>query len=110
MAEETTTSSRGGSMGRGFTPSKTERYLSKDLGDEFLFYDTDGEKIHVLNETAREIYLLCDGEHGVDQMVEALVARYEIDAESARRDVLAVLDDLAELGLVKDTADRRRMA
>ena len=26
----------------------------RDLGDEYLFYDRDGDRVHVLNETARE--------------------------------------------------------
>jgi len=34
---------------------------SKDLEEEFLVYDPDGDQVHVLNEVAREIFLLCDG-------------------------------------------------
>ena len=33
----------------------------RDLGDEFLFYDRDGDRVHVLNGVAREVFLLCDG-------------------------------------------------
>jgi hypothetical protein len=72
--------------------------MSKDLGDEFLFYDSDGERIHVLNGTARHIFVLCDGKNSIDDMVHILVAEYEIDEETARHDTIEVLELLTGLG------------
>jgi len=72
----------------------------RDLGDEYLFYDRDHDRIHVLNETAREIFLLCDGRHTEEEIVAILAERFEVDEDSARLDARALLGSLVELGLV----------
>ena len=74
--------------------------LGKDLGDEYLFYDSAHEQVHVLNATAREIYLLCDGSASVRDIVHRFGARFAIDDATARRDVEETLDRLLTLGLV----------
>ena len=48
----------------------------QDLGDEIMLYDTDGEKVHVLNHTAGIIWNLCDGQHSIDQMQQELLQKY----------------------------------
>jgi PqqD family protein of HPr-rel-A system len=72
----------------------------QDLGDEYLFYDRAGDRVHVLNSTAREIYLRCDGARTADELAAELVAHYGIDEAAARRDVAQVLAQLRELGLI----------
>ena len=73
----------------------------KDLGDEMLFYDQGADKVHVLNATAREVYLLCDGKRTVDDVVRELVRKYEVDEAVARRDSVAALEELLELGVLE---------
>jgi len=85
---------------------RTDRFMTKDLGDEFLLYDPDGERIHILNGTAREILLLCDGRHTVEDCIAAVVRVFEIDEPTARRDVLKVLDRLTRLGAVEGGESR----
>jgi PqqD family protein of HPr-rel-A system len=74
--------------------------LGKDLGDEYLFYDAAREQVHVLNATARAIYLLCDGNASVREIVDRFGARFAVDGGTARRDVEETLDRLRSLGLV----------
>ena len=74
--------------------------LGKDLGDEYLFYDSAHEQVHVLNATARAIYLLCDGNVSVREIVDRFGARFAVDDRTARRDVEETLDRLRSLGLV----------
>ena len=81
-------------------PLKTDRYLVKDLADELLLYDAEGKKVHVLNATMREIYLQCDGRHSIDDLVRNLVAEFEVDATTARKDTVEVLERLIELEIV----------
>jgi hypothetical protein len=41
--------------------------IKQELNDELMLYQTDCEKVHVLNPTAREIYnLYQDGKHITD--------------------------------------------
>jgi len=81
-------------------PQRLDRFLGKDLGDEYVFYDAAGEQVHVLNATARQIYLLCDGSHTVQQIVQALVSDYGVDEATARDDAVRAIESLAALGLV----------
>jgi len=73
----------------------------RDLGEEYLIYDREADKVHVLNATAREIYLLCDGERSADAIAEAMKIKFEIDAELAERDTLRTLEELESLGVIR---------
>ena len=81
-------------------PRRLNTVEGKDLGDEYLFYDASGEQVHVLNGLAREIYLLCDGDHSVADLVKDIVDRYDVDEAVARRDVDDLLQKLIELKLL----------
>ena len=81
-------------------PRPLDTLEGKDLVDEYMFYDANGEQVHVLNGIAREIYLLCDGEHSVADLVKDIVDRYEVDEETARQDVDDLLKKLIELELL----------
>lgn len=58
------------------------------------------ERILVPDDTALEVLQLLDGERTVTGIAERLAAAYDAPAEVIRRDVLAMLDDLAEKGFV----------
>ena len=73
----------------------------RDLGDEYLFYDRAGDRVHVLNETAREVFILCDGQRTTEEVGFAFAESHEAEAEQARRDAAAVLEQLVELGLIE---------
>ncbi len=81
-------------------PRPTTQTEGRDLGDEMLFYDRNGDQIHILNGTAREIYLLCDGSRSIDDVAASMVVKYEIPAADARQDVEETVDRLIGLGLL----------
>jgi PqqD family protein of HPr-rel-A system len=74
---------------------------STDLGDEFLFYDREQDRVHVLNGTAREIFLLCDGNRSEEEIARAIAERYQVDVEVALRDARDTIERLVELGLLQ---------
>jgi pyrroloquinoline quinone biosynthesis protein D len=55
-----------------------------------------------LNPTAVEVLELCDGERSIDEIVDALAARY--DGADLRADVQELIDAMAQRGLVVDAA------
>ncbi|HKQ61884.1 MAG TPA: PqqD family protein [Candidatus Polarisedimenticolaceae bacterium] len=81
----------------------TEGLMGKDLGDEYLFYDSRTDKVHVLNETARQLYLLCDGTRSVGEVVREFAATYRIDERTAQEDACAAIEQLLELGVLRRT-------
>ena len=66
----------------------------QDLGDEYLFYDRSGDQFHVLNGTAREIFLLCDGTRTEDEIAAAFAERYDVEHERAQSDLAAFAGQL----------------
>jgi hypothetical protein len=83
--------------------SRPERMPGIELqptGAELLAHDTRNEKVHVLNVTAGKILTLCDGEHAIDDIVDAFVAEWGIDRALAYADVTGQLEEFTERGMV----------
>jgi len=72
----------------------------RDLEDEYVFFDENGDQVHVLNGTAREIYLLCDGTRTLGEVARMLTERFEVDEATARKDVASLVDQLVGLKLL----------
>ena len=81
-------------------PRPTRTHLEKDLSGEYLFYDHGGDRLHVLNGTAREVYLLCDGSRTLDAIARSVAESYAVGEATARTDVSAVISELVERGLL----------
>jgi pyrroloquinoline quinone biosynthesis protein D len=60
------------------------------------------EGVVKLNPTAAEVLELCDGERSLEDIVDALSARY--DGADLRDDVHELVDAMAQKGLVVDAA------
>ncbi len=81
-------------------PRPVDNVKYRDLGDEFLFYDQSGDQLHVLNGSARTIYLLCDGTRTEEQVADEFAMQHE-GAADARGDAQKVIAELLELGLLR---------
>ncbi len=82
-------------------PVAAETCVSRDLGEELLVYDPDGDQVHVLNEVAREIFLLCDGSRNPADIAAELTERFLVERAQALADVNETLDRLIGLGLLQ---------
>lgn len=60
-------------------------------------------RYHGLNETAAAIWSELDQPRSLDELVERLCERYDVDPETCRRDVDACLTTLMEYGAVVTT-------
>jgi hypothetical protein len=74
---------------------------SRDLGDEFLAYDRGANQVHVLNATAREIFIRCDGEQTLEQISSAISTIYACDPQIVLQDLMVTIDRLVSLGLIE---------
>ena len=63
------------------------------------------QEIYVFNEVAAFVWERLDGRRRVKELVEDVVAHFDVDVETARVDVETLLTDLRELGLVEDAAE-----
>ncbi len=58
------------------------------------------ERMFVLDEIALEIVKCCDGEASVAAIVDDLSARFEAPRDAVNKDVIALLQDFADKGVM----------
>ena len=68
--------------------------------DGWAIYDPETDTSHLVNESARAIWELCDGETTPEEMASAISELTSVGLEQARSDVEATLDRLLTLGLI----------
>jgi pyrroloquinoline quinone biosynthesis protein D len=60
------------------------------------------ERLYVLDEVAHAVLSRCDGGLSITDIVAALGAEFDAPADEIRGDVLELLQDLADKGIVRD--------
>lgn len=73
---------------------------SRALGDEVVVLDFDGSQYFTIRGCGVVLFDLLHEERAPDELVAAVVARFDVDEATARRDVDGFLDELARLGLL----------
>ena len=61
----------------------------------------DMASIYVLNETGARIWDLMDGQRSLAEIRDVLVEEYEVEPEILQQDLLEIMGQLGEAGLVK---------
>ena len=74
--------------------------ISREVNGETLVLDGRAELIHQLNPTASFIWQQAQSGSTADGIAAALAEQYDVDLETAHRDVAATLARLKELNLV----------
>ena len=86
-------------------PVRKPGITTKNIGDETLLCSAKEEAVHVLNPTAKLIWELCDGQHTVADMEQAIRASFSVaDGQDVSRDVQRTLDVFADKGLLRPAA------
>jgi hypothetical protein len=85
---------------------RVEGVVQRDVaGETFLVpirgHLADLQELFVLNEAGRWLWGHLDGWCSLDDLVAGLVAEFEVDEESARRDARVFIEQLTEAGLAE---------
>lgn len=72
------------------------------IGDDLLLWSADDRRLHVLNSTAANVWLLADEPTTIENMVGELSCSYGIDAERIVGDVTGLVERFLEAGLCVD--------
>ena len=67
-------------------PLRNPDITLQDIGNEVVLYSATADAVHVLNPTAKLIWELCDGQHTLVDIEQALQTHFAIPAD---RDVMA---------------------
>lgn len=81
-------------------PTRRGELVQSETSEGWTIYEPDSDSLHVLNDSARAIWELCDGTTSSKEMAEAISLLTGIDVGQANADVEAALTNLSSIGLV----------
>ena len=90
------------SMSPTSKPKRREAVEAQPLPDgSGLLFDPLTATAYPITESALLIWQSCDGDHTVTTILEDLEEHYEIDRPVLERDILLLLEDLTQRGLLE---------
>lgn len=81
-------------------PALSKQVKFTTLQEEALIIAQDDNKIHILNEVAAFLLPFLDGNYTFEEIIEKVLANFEVSENEARRDVAGFLDNLQSSGLI----------
>jgi len=81
-------------------PKTRSNIIIQDIGDEAMVYDSDGEKIHVLNHSALAIWKFCDGKNTCDDIYKKMSELYPDAGIELSDDIKSTINELKIKGLL----------
>ncbi|RFC39878.1 MAG: Coenzyme PQQ synthesis protein D (PqqD) [Candidatus Nitrotoga sp. CP45] len=82
-------------------PRQRPGFAAFPVANELVLLSPEGEMAHALNESATDIWSLCDGQHTPYDMLSALRARYNGEDINMLSDLTEVLFRFHHLGLIE---------
>jgi Coenzyme PQQ synthesis protein D (PqqD) len=70
-----------------------------EVPDGYIVYQPEQDRVHYLNPTAAVIFELCNGRHGLDEIVSRVANVFELDP-STHDQIRSGLDSLIKEGLI----------
>lgn len=77
-----------------------EQILETEIDGEISLYNPKNEQVTVLNGTASDVWLLCDGEHTAGEIKTLLASSYALEPEEIADDVDRTIAMLEDSGLL----------
>lgn len=71
-----------------------------EVDGQACLYSPRGDAVVMLNQTASDIWFLCDGSLSEDQIVSRLAASYDVTARSIDTDVRSTIRSFLDAGLL----------
>ena len=83
------------------SPTPNKDVSLQRVGQEAILHDRRNGRAHVINESAAQIWELCDGQNTLDQIVIAFAAAYAQPAADVRADVQYILAKFYDLRVLE---------
>lgn len=80
--------------------------VETEVDGRISLYDPQREHVSVLNETASDVWRLCDGEHTLDEVVVLLARAYAVEPGSIRDEVKQAVAGFRDSGLLTEAEQR----
>lgn len=75
-------------------PKRHPQTSGRVIDGEAVLILSDSSEINVLNGVGSRIFELCTGERSAAEMIDILVAEYDVSAETAKSDLQAFLSEM----------------
>ena len=87
-------------------PSRSPSVVTRKTGNEYVLVPVtnniaDMTSVYTLNETGAFIWELIDGKKNVEDLIKAVIDKYDIDKETATRDVFSFIDNMSKYLIIK---------
>ncbi len=74
--------------------------LETEIDGDISLYNPGNESVTILNGTASDVWMLCDGEHSAEEIISLLASSYGVDVERIRDEVTRAIDEFVEAELL----------
>ena len=86
-------------------PQRSKQFIESFIQDELLLLDTKQNTVHILNESSRFVWQLCDGKHTPVDIETTLKEAYVLpDGHDVTQDVENILYAFSQAGLIAEIA------
>lgn len=86
-------------------PLRNETTAFRIIDNEAVILDLESGVYYSLNEVGSAIWSLCDGSKSIKDISTLICEEFEVEKETAEKDVLELLNDLVREGLVTISED-----
>jgi len=80
---------------------KSDNLIFREIDGEVVIIANDGSHIHMLNETATLIWNCSNKRISIVQIITEMCEQYNVDEDTASRDVLETIKSLSEKNLIR---------
>lgn len=84
---------------------KSDKVTWRGMEDDCILLHLDTGIYYTLNEVGRFLWESCDGKRKLRMIFEELLEHYEVDPETAKKDIFEIVEDLVKEGLVEPYAE-----
>ena len=74
--------------------TRDENVAWRIIGDEAVLLSAEDSSVHSLDAVGTRIWELCDGEKTVSEIIDQVVSEFEVDRETAEKDVVEFIEEL----------------
>lgn len=86
-------------------PQRAPNVVARTLAGEAVLLNLSTEEYFSLNEVGSRIWDLMDGQRTVADITDSITTEYDAERADVLEDVLVLLDELAEAGLIMKRTD-----
>jgi len=88
-------------------PEHSYSVVTRKTGNEYVLVPVvnniaDMNSVYTLNESGAFIWELIDGKRSVGDLIDALIAEYDTDNETAKADLFSFIEEMSKYLIIKE--------